>query len=81
MDGDSFGHGKFDTYLTSKWRCQFGDQTYEFGVQKRDPHYRYKYGIITVPLVSKGMRVDEISKVVIVEKGKEGFQDQARVDC
>lgn len=75
MDGDSFGHVTFDTYLTSKWGCQFGNWLYQFRVQKRDPRYRYKYGIISVQLVSKGMRLDKITKAVTVEKEKEGFQD------
>lgn len=40
----------------------------EFGVQKREPHYSYKSEIISLPLVSKGMRVDEITKVVTGER-------------
>ena len=36
MDRDSFVHVKFDAYLTSKWRCQFGNWIYVSGVQRRD---------------------------------------------
>lgn len=68
MDGDSFGQ----VSLAPTWHLN-GDVNLvvgfgEFGVQKREPHYSYKSEIITLPLLSKGMRVDEITKVVTGER-------------
>lgn len=62
MDRDSFVPVQFDAYLTSKWRCQFGNWIYVSGVQRRDLRWRYKFGVIQVQLVPKGMRLDEIKQ-------------------